>query len=142
MKIFLDTSSLFKLYHKESGTEDLIRFFENNKIDNVYLSEITKIEFDSTVWKKFRMKEIGLDKVKIMIEKFKNDCTKYSFISDNNALRAKAKNLISIYGYDGLRTLDSLQLASALDTRKFCDSYFTSDHLLNKLFKIEKLNVH
>lgn len=32
MKIFLDTSSLFKLYHRESGTEELMNLF--NEIDS------------------------------------------------------------------------------------------------------------
>jgi uncharacterized protein len=55
MKIFLDTSSLFKLYHKEDGTEIIEQVFNDNKITAVFLSEIAKIEFASTVWKKVRM---------------------------------------------------------------------------------------
>lgn len=51
MKIFLDTSSLFKLYHKETGTTELEDIFSTEKITTVYLSEIAKIEFASTVWK-------------------------------------------------------------------------------------------
>ncbi len=51
MNVFFDTSSLFKLYHKESGTEKLMDFFNNNQIDSLYLAEITQIEFSSAVWK-------------------------------------------------------------------------------------------
>ena len=58
MKIFLDTSSLFKLYHREVDTELLEQLFSTQKITDVFLSEISKIEFTSTVWKKVRMKEI------------------------------------------------------------------------------------
>jgi len=29
MNIFIDTSSLFKLYHYEDGTDQLIEFFES-----------------------------------------------------------------------------------------------------------------
>jgi uncharacterized protein len=58
MKIFLDTSSLFKLYHKEAETEDLELVFSMIKITNIFLSEIAKIEFTSTIWKKVRTKEI------------------------------------------------------------------------------------
>lgn len=36
MKIFLDTSSLFKLYHQESGTEELENVFIKYK-NNPYL---------------------------------------------------------------------------------------------------------
>ena len=42
MKIFLDTSSLFKLYHRETDTEDLELIFSTVKITDIFLSEITK----------------------------------------------------------------------------------------------------
>ncbi len=41
MKIFLDTSSLFKLYHKETGTAELEEMFSAAKITSIYLSEIS-----------------------------------------------------------------------------------------------------
>ena len=53
MKIFLDTSSLFKLYHKESGTQELMDFFNKNTIEGIFLAELTEIEFSSVIWKKF-----------------------------------------------------------------------------------------
>ena len=58
MKIFLDTSSLFKLYHREVGTDELENLFSQVKITHVFLSEIAKIEFTSTIWKKVRTKQI------------------------------------------------------------------------------------
>ena len=58
MKIFLDTSSLFKLYHREADTVELERNLSAITITSIYLSEITKVEFTSTVWKKVRTKEI------------------------------------------------------------------------------------
>ena len=50
MKIFLDTSSLCKLYHQE--TEELEEVFSQVKITHIYLSEIAKVEFTSTVTKR------------------------------------------------------------------------------------------
>ena len=38
MKIFLDTSSLFKLYHEEEGTEELEKVFSQAKITEIFLS--------------------------------------------------------------------------------------------------------
>lgn len=59
MKIFLDTSSLFKLYHYEADTKIIEQIFSDVNVTNVYLSEITKVEFVSSVWKKkVRTKEI------------------------------------------------------------------------------------
>ena len=63
MNIFFDTSSLLILYHRESGTEELLQLFSGNIII-VYLSEISKIEFSSAIWKKVRTKELSIDKAK------------------------------------------------------------------------------
>ena len=38
MKIFFDTSSLFKLYHEEEGTEELEKVFSQAKITEIFLS--------------------------------------------------------------------------------------------------------
>jgi len=66
MKIFLDTSSLFKLYHREEDTAMLEQIFSTTKVTNVFLSEISKIEFTSTVWKKVQMREITEFEAKAM----------------------------------------------------------------------------
>ncbi len=51
MKIFLDTSSLFKLYKKEIGSEEIEKIILDNNLTGVFLSEITKLEFLSAVFK-------------------------------------------------------------------------------------------
>jgi len=38
MKIFLDTSSLVKLYHKETGTEELENLFTSHNITTTVLT--------------------------------------------------------------------------------------------------------
>ena len=42
MKLFLDTSSLVKLYHNEIGTSELEELFTGLTINAIYLSEISK----------------------------------------------------------------------------------------------------
>lgn len=51
-----------------------------------------------------------------------------------NAIR-----LILKYGQDGLRTLDALQLASAIEVKNIVTKYFTADKLLLSLFEKEHL---
>jgi len=58
MKIFLDTSSLFKLYHKEADSAIIKQALTDNNITTIFLSEIAKIEFASTVWKKVRKQQM------------------------------------------------------------------------------------
>ena len=79
MKIFLDTSSLFKLYHQETGTEELESIFQKFKITHIYLSEISKVEFTSTIWKKVRTKEITIHQANLTASLFESDFEKEKY---------------------------------------------------------------
>lgn len=141
MKIFLDTSSLFKLYHKESGTQELMDFFNKNTIEGIFLAELTEIEFSSVIWKKCRKKEINEKVALMLIEAFEKDTKNFNIVSESNEIRQLAKNMIRKYWKEGLRTLDSIQLASVLVIRDKVDYFFTSDHLLAEIASLEKLKV-
>ena len=139
MKVFFDTSSLFKLYHQESGTEELMELFNGIGIEVIYLAEITKIEFSSVVWKKCRKNEIDEDSANRLIEKFDKDSVKFSYVPEGQLLRQKAKGLIGKHWRKGLRTLDSIQLASALKVKSQIELFLTSDKLLAEISQIEGL---
>ena len=141
MNVFFDTSSLFKLYHKENGTQDLIDFFNNNKIDSIFLSEVTSIEFSSVVWKKCRKKDINEIIANTLIEKFDIDSFKFCFVPYTIQLRNSAKNLIRKYWVKGLRTLDSIQLASCLTIDSDIEYFFTSDLILYEIASLEGFKV-
>ncbi|CAN5572822.1 hypothetical protein BH10BAC3_BH10BAC3_16930 [soil metagenome] len=134
MKIFLDTSSLFKLYHREVDTEALEQLFSTVKITNVFLSEISKIEFTSTVWKKVRMKEITELEAKTTLGLFESDFGKYTFVPADSFIVEQARILTSKYGIQGLRTLDSIQLSTSVALSQQVNIFFTSDNLLKSLF--------
>ena len=93
MKIFLDTSSLCKLYHQETGTEELEEVFSQVKITHIYLSEIAKVEFTSTVWKKVRTKEITKEQAEVTLELFESDFAKYNFVTTDSLILEQARNL-------------------------------------------------
>lgn len=141
MNLFFDTSSLFKLYHHEEGTNELIGFFKSNSIDSIYISEITGIEFSSAVWKKCRKQEISENIAQILIEKFEIDSANYQFVNQNDKIIKLSKNLIAKHWKTGLRTLDSIQLASVLIVKKDIDYFFTSDMILSEVATIEGLKV-
>jgi predicted nucleic acid-binding protein len=61
MKIYFDTSSLFKLYYQEDGTEELELLFSQVKITHIYLSDLTKVEFSSTIWKRVRTRDSTIE---------------------------------------------------------------------------------
>lgn len=139
MKIFLDTSSLFKLYHREVGTEELELVLSTIQIENIFLSEISKTEFTSTVWKKVRTKEITELKAKVTLDLFESDFGKFIFYPVNSMIIEQARVLISKYGMQGLRTLDSIQLSTSILLFQQVDIFFTADKLLKSFFELEGL---
>jgi len=141
MKIFIDTSSLFKLYHKENGTDILEQFFRNNTVTTVFLTEIAKIEFASTVWKKVRTQEINEGESLTILKRFETDFDKYTFIQIDSIITEQARTLITKYGMQGLRTLDSIQLSTAVVLKNECGIFISSDRLLNTFFENESLPI-
>lgn len=139
MKIFLDTSSLFKLYHREADTAALELIFSSLKITSIFLSEISKIEFTSTIWKKVRTKEITAFEAQTTLDLFESDLGKYTFITADNIIIEQALILTSKYGIQGLRTLDSIQLSTSVSLLRKANIFFTADKLLKSFFETEGL---
>ncbi len=138
--LFIDTSSHFKLYHHEEGTREILEFFNSHQINSIFISEITRIEFCSAVWKKRRKLEITEEQASLLIDNFESDLIKFRTINQTDKVLTLAKNLVSSYWKSGLRTLDSLQLASAIMFKE-ADFFITSDKLLAEVAEEEHLNV-
>lgn len=139
MKIFLDTCALFKLYHNEADTQQFENLFTENTISGIFLSELTKLEFSSTLWKKVRTKEITELQAEQTISAFNDDQRKYSFIPIDSLIANNAIKLLAKYGKDRLRTLDSIQFSTTLFLKKDAQLFVTADKLLSSFFKAEKL---
>ncbi len=135
MKLFLDTSSLVKLYHRETGTEPLELLFSAVRLTTVFLSELSKIEFTSTIWKKVRTKEITALEAQTTLELFESDFDKYTFVAVDRIIIEQARLLMSTYGAQGLRTLDSIQLATSVSLAHQADLFITADKLLQSFFE-------
>lgn len=139
MKIYLDTSSLFKLYHEEEGTKELEKLFSQSKITEIFLSELTKVEFTSTIWKRVRTREITSEQAKITLELFESDFSKYNFVATDSLILEQARILVTKYGIEGLRTLDSIQLSACIALTEEVDAFYTADKLLQALLEKEGL---
>ena len=137
MKIFLDTSSLIKLYHFEIGTDYLDKLFEDNSISEIFLSVIAKVEFTSAIWKKVRTKDLTEKEANSIINSFEKDYENFTFIDLDADIVILAKDLVFKYGLKGLRTLDSFQLASILKIKSKLSLAVTADELLKSLIKEE-----
>jgi predicted nucleic acid-binding protein len=141
MKIFLDTSSLIKLYHDETGTSELDKVFRDNSIQVVFLSDIARIEFNSAIWKKVRTKDLSEKEAMDVIDCFSEDYLKYTFIEVDESIILLARNLVSKYGLKGLRTLDSIQLASIVKLKEELSLTFSADDLLKTLIGLEGVKI-
>lgn len=137
MNLFFDTSSLFKLYHREDGTDELLELFDKVGVEILYLAEITRIEFSSVVWKKCRKNEIDESVALLLVQKFEKDAEKFTFVTEDYFIRNSAQELIGAHWRIGLRTLDAIQLASALHIKDRIDLFLTSDNLLSQIAKRE-----
>lgn len=139
MKIFLDTSALIKLYHKEIGTADVELIISENDITEIFLSEIAKVEFSSAIWKKYRTKEITALQAQTTLNLFESDFGKFTFITIDSIIVENARALISKYGEHGLRSLDSIQLSTCVSLEKEVTAFITSDTTLESLLTMENL---
>lgn len=62
------------------------------------MSEIAKVEFTSTVWKKVRTKEITKEQAEVTLELFESDFAKYNFVTTDSLILEQARNLTTKYG--------------------------------------------
>jgi len=137
MKIFLDTSSLIKLYHSEKGTENMDKLFDDFVIEEIYLSDVSKVEFNSAIWKKVRTKELTVDEANELIKSFEKDYKNYIFVEVGPEIIDNAGGLVTKYGHKGLRTLDSIQLATSLKVKSEISFASTADVLLKSIMVLE-----
>ena len=141
MKIFLDTSTLIKLYFREEGTSKLDKIFTDNVVTEIFISEITKTEFFSAIYKKLRTKDLLQKNANDILDAFISDELKYNFILIDREIIGSSQRLIEKYGLKGLRSLDAIQLASALSVRNLADISISDDKLLNAFLISEGINI-
>lgn len=139
MVIFLDTSSLVKLYYKEADSEAFVQSILS-KASALYLCELSKVEFTSASWKKVRIGDIDQATCEAVLALFEKDFTNYHWIPLDHLLVEKARQIFQKYGSTSLRALDAIQLAGALSLKAQAQAFLTSDDLLKELFEKEGLS--
>ncbi|HLP48239.1 MAG TPA: type II toxin-antitoxin system VapC family toxin [Candidatus Deferrimicrobium sp.] len=68
MNYFFDTSALVKLYHNEKGTDKVLGIYKSR--DKITISELARVEFYSTIYRKYRDEEIELKTLDIPIRRY------------------------------------------------------------------------
>ena len=113
MILFFDTSALVKLFHEEEGTKKVTELVGSTQNSNIWFSELSKLEFASTLHRKFRENKLDDVSLKSALADFQEflGCTREESLSSE--VLNEANNLIDQYGkLLGLRTLDSIILAT------------------------------
>jgi predicted nucleic acid-binding protein len=117
---FLDTSAAAKLYHKEVGCEFVDRILTEAGSRSL-ISRLSIVELESVVAVKVRTGEISPQGVEIARRCLRADLRQRRLLVGppiQTQHYQTARTLLVRYGAtEGLRTLDALQLAIALDLR-------------------------
>jgi predicted nucleic acid-binding protein len=139
MTAFLDSSALVKLYRIEAGSSEIEACIKS--YSELCLSEIARLEFRSAIYKKVRTKELALEAAKEFIACFTDDYHLFTWVGIDESVINCASELLSKYGEKGLRTLDSIQIASALQLKLTDLLIISSDVVMNKILSLEGLSV-
>jgi predicted nucleic acid-binding protein len=144
LRIYLDTSAFAKLYRTECGTPKV----EQLVLDSAgacVISRLGIVEIHSALAQRTRTGELSLADAVAVMRRFREDIRLRRFRVVALSVRhyESAATLVDKYGPgSGLRTLDSLHLAIALDMRSdgLVDSMIAADKVLCLVAQFEGLN--
>lgn len=127
MLYYFDTSAIVKLYHKETGSDEVLELFEDAKGENC-ISQITFTEFYCSLFRKFRNKEIDEERILLeAIRSFEIDMQYEFVLKIDDQIFQNARNLIVKYGSNqSLKTLDAIHLACANSIGNIQETIFIS----------------
>jgi uncharacterized protein len=135
MQHFFDTSALVKLYHQEEGSKTVATLFRSKQ--PVIISELSKVEFLSTVSKKYRMREINGKTYTALKNRFLSDCLDHFIVIPMvSSIIEMAVDLIDQQGKSHhLFSLDALQIATFILASEGEVKFVCADKRLSLLVK-------
>lgn len=139
MSYFLDTSALVKIYHREAGTDTVLSLYCGNA--ELVISELSQVEFMSSVYRKYRERELTRAALHAVARKFEEDTRqRYTLLQFSSAVIEEANSLLFQFAEQhALKTQDSLQLAFC---KTYCETgalFVCADTKLTELAAIEGL---
>ncbi len=140
MPYFMDSSALVKRYHQEIGTEVIDNIIETN-YEQIFISSIALIEIIATLRRKVKERKISKNRFIKLKSAFLYDVEKrYTLIPLDDSVLADA---LHIAEKRGCKSLDSLQLASAIKTKLIDEKiiFVCADKQLLKYAKNEGFEV-
>ena len=138
MKKFSRTSALVKRYHGEIGSNNVDRIFDQ-KDETIVLSNITITEMVSAFKRKENAGEIDSETMEMTISKFFADVLAEFVVLE--LTNEHIKESISLVTERNLRTLDALQLGTALEIKGIGCIFVSADKSLCETAKHEGMQI-
>jgi len=132
MNYYFDSSALIKRFIEEKGSDRVEKLFQ--KADNIFTSTVTEIECLSVLKRLFVDDLITPKDLKTIKNELELDFNSYKIIPLDLGLKASCRKIIEKYQ---IRSLDSIQLASAIRAKNQIDHFVASDKNLLKVAKME-----
>ena len=136
MNFYFDTSALMKKYIDETGSDCVVSLMKD--ADEIFLSLITEIEAHSTCRRLLAEKAISEKDYENLIRELDTDFQYYTFIPLDETVTRIARSLVNTHQ---LRSLDSIQLASAILIRDEIDAVVVCDDRIIRAGEGEGVNV-
>jgi uncharacterized protein len=141
----LDSSALGKHYHPEIGTAYVDALLHEPGAQH-FISRLTVVEIHSVFAGKVRTRVIAAADFELLRVQLQNDIGRrlVRVMRITDVHYQEAERLLRRYGLTrGLRTLDALQLAVALDLRRrgMCDHFVCADQSLGDVAQQEGLSL-
>lgn len=136
MNCFVDTSALSKKYVEEAGTPELLALLE--KAERVFVSPVTRIECASMLSRLRHFRQIGWSDAQVALDAIGRDTESFDQVRFDEILESTAMQVSLDHN---LKTLDSIQLASALVRKNEIQKFVASDRKLLAAARKEKFEV-
>ena len=112
MNLFFDTSALVKFFHEEEGT-DIVTELILDRNNEVWISELGRLEFVSAVFRRFRNKELDEEQLNSAVNSFEDQIAGFNIEPLGHAVLEEAELFIKNYGRThGLKAVDALHLGT------------------------------
>jgi len=112
MILFFDTSALVKVFHEEKGSEVVTRLIKP-KDNEIWISELARIEFLSAIFRMLRNKEISDEQLNEAIRGFEEQINFFNVEPLGQVVLREAEFLLKRYAKKRrLRALDPLQMGT------------------------------
>src|SRR4030042_79274 len=134
MNIFCDTSALIKKYIAETGSDKFEKILR--KAETLLVSAITEIETISTFKRLLMEKAIDEHEYNVVCGDFEMDYQYFTVISFDGEIAKNAIRAIETYQ---LKTLDSIQLGTAIYIKNDIDYFVVCDQKLIKAASKERI---